>query len=64
MNNFEILEKKRAELMSEFEKLKMTYESYIKMFQDLDKRLLELKAQLELLEELIQEADQDEIQSK
>lgn len=64
MNNFEILEKKRAELMSEFEKLKMTYESYIKMLQDLDKRLLELKAQLELLEELIQEADQDEIQSK
>lgn len=64
MNNFEILEKKRAELMSEFEKLKMTYESYIRMLQDLNRRLLELKAQLELLEELIQEADQDEIQSK
>lgn len=64
MNNLEILKKKKSELMSEFEKLKITYESYIKMVQDLDKRLLELKAQLELLEGLIQEADQDEIQSK
>jgi len=62
MNNLEILKKKRDELMSEFEKLKITYESYIKTLQDINNRLLELKAQIELLEELIQEADPDEIQ--
>jgi len=62
MNNLEILQKKRDELMSEFEKLKITYESYIKTLQDLNNRLFELKAQIELLEELIQEADPDEIQ--
>jgi len=62
MNNLEILKKKRDELMSEFEKLKITYESYIKTLQNLNNRLFELKAQIELLEELIQEADPDEIQ--